>query len=130
MSVRKSERKESKLKYVQDAHILAQHTLKLCNNPNHFPDIVLANAIKHEALEILANVRYNLAIYTYDKQNKQLLKQYCSNILAHIDALYGLLELAYNDSNTKIESTSMEYWIGLVINVEESIKKLGSIPIC
>lgn len=130
MSVRKNDRKESNLQYVQDAHILAQHTIQMCNNEKHFPDKVLANAIKHEALEVLCNVRYNLATYTYDKQNKTSLKQHCSNVLAHIDALYGLLELAYNDQNVRVPAESMEHWIGLIIKTEESIKKLGSIPIC
>ena len=47
--------------------------------------------------------------------------------LAHIDALYALLELVYNDSTYTITPESMEYWTGLVVALEDSIKKLGSI---
>ena len=130
MSVRQNERKESNLKYVQDAQLLCQHTLRLCNNPNHFPEQSLANQIKYEALQILSNVRYNLSTYTLNKDNTKALLSYQLAALAHIDALYALLELAYNDKNYKLDANTMEYWIGLIVNLENSIKKLGLIPIC
>lgn len=130
MSVRKGERKLSNLKYIQDAQILCAYTLNICNNEEHFPEPVLAYEIKHEALEILKNIRYSFSTYTYNKDNKELLMHYQTDALAHIDALYALLELAYNDSNYKIKPNSMEYWIGLIINVEDSLKNLGIIPIC
>ena len=127
MSVRLGERKTSNLKYIQDAQILCAYTFKMCKNPNHFPEPVLAANIKQESLEILKNVRYYLASYTYNKNDKTILLQHRANILTHIDALYALLELAYNDDTYKIEPKSMEYWIGLIVNLEESI---GSVPIC
>ncbi len=130
MSVRKGERKESNLKYIQDAQILCQYTINMCNNTNHFPEPVLSYEIKHEVLEILKNIRYSFATYTYNKKNIQLISRYQVDALAHIDALYALLDLVYNDNTYKIAPNSMEYWIGLVINVEDSLKNLGSIPIC
>lgn len=129
MSVRKGERKTSNLKYIQDAQILCIHTFQMCSNPNHFPEPVLANAIKQETLEILKNVRYNLATYTYNKNDTGTLMRYQTEALAHIDALYALLELAYNDKTYTITPKSMEYWIGLIVNLEDSIKQLGLIPI-
>lgn len=130
MSVRKGERKDSNLKYVQDAQILCAHTLQLCNNSNRFPEPVLANNIKQEALKILENVRYMLAAYTYEKDNEQLHLRYQLDAFAHIDALYALLELAYNDKTYTIEPKSMEYWTGLIVNLEDSLKQLGLVPIC
>lgn len=41
MSVREGERKESNLKYVQDAQKLCMHTLQMCNNSNRFPEPIL-----------------------------------------------------------------------------------------
>lgn len=130
MSVRQGERKVSKLKYVQDAQTLATHTFQMCNNPNHFPEPVLASAIKKEALSILCNVRYNLATYTYDKSNKELLQKYVTEALAHIDSLYALLELAYNNSSYKLDTSSIEYWVSLIVQLEDSLVNLGSVPIC
>lgn len=130
MSVRKGERKTSNLKYIQDAQLLCAHTIKMCNNPNHFPEPTLANNIKQESLEILKNVRYNLASYTYNKEDKEALLRYQVEILTHIDALYALLDLAYNDNTYNIEAQSIEYWVGLIVNLEDSIKQLGLVPIC
>lgn len=130
MSVRQGERKTSHLQYVQDAHNLAQHTLIMCNNEKHFPEPELPSAIKHEALSILKPLRYLLSTYTYEKKNHDLLTRYQLDALAHIDALYGLLELAYNNPIYKIDANSMEYWIDLISNLEDSLKQLGSAPIC
>ena len=126
MSVRTNERKTSKLLYIQQAQQLCQHTLQLCSNPKYFSEPTLPNAIKQEALEILCNSRYLLATATYDIDNIELLTHYRILILSHIDALYALLELAYNN----FKPTSMEYWVGLVISLEDSIINLGSVPIC
>lgn len=130
MSVREGERKTSNLKYVQDAHKLCDYTLTICNNPKYFPDNTLAKAIKYEVCEILSNVRYNLATYINEKNNKQLLKRYTCDALAHIDALYGLLEIAYNNNTYNIPAKTAEYWVGLIIELENSIRILGSVPIC
>ena len=130
MSVRQGERKTSNLKYVQDAQTLATHTVNMCNNPNRFPEPDLASHIKQEVLTILENVRYHLATYTYNQEDTATLKKYTAEALAHIDALYALLELAYNNPLYKIDAKSMEYWISLIVNLEESIKKLGSVSIC
>lgn len=130
MSVRKGERKTSNLKYIQDAQALCAHTFQLCNNINHFPEPVLPTAIKEEAAAILRNVRYNMSTYTYEKENTELLLRYRLDALAHIDALYGLLEVAYNDKTYTIEPKTMEYWIGLIVALEDSLKQIGSVPIC
>lgn len=119
MAVRLSERKNSNLKYIQLAQQLCQHSFKLCNNEKHFPEPILANAIKQENISILCNIRYILSTYTLDKTNKDILKKYQYEALAHIDALYALLEIAYNDKTYNIEPKSMEYWIGLVVQLEE-----------
>ena len=130
MSVRQGERKTSNLKYIQDAQILAMHTLQMCNNSKHFPEPTLAEAIKMEALSILRSVRYNLATYTYEKENKDKLTRHQLDALAHIDALYALLDLAYNNPTYNLEANSIEYWTGLIVNLEDSLKQLGSVPIC
>ena len=130
MSVRQGEHKTSHLQYVQDAQNLAQYTLTMCNNENRFPEPELPSAIKHESLAILKSLRYLLSTYTYEKKNRDLLTRYQLDALAHIDALYGLLELAYNNPIYKIDAKSMEYWIGLIVKLEDSLKQLGSAPIC
>lgn len=127
MSVRKNERKESNLLYVQQAQQLCSHSFKLCSNPNNFPESILPNYIKQECLEILCAVRKTLSTATYEKQNTHRLIRFEMDALAHIDALYALLELVYNDSIYTITPESMEYWTGLVVALEDSIKKLGSI---
>lgn len=130
MSVRQGERQISNLKYIQDAQTLVMHTLQMCNNPKHFPEPILAEAIKMEVLDILRSVRYNLTTYTYEKENTDKLTRHQLDALAHIDALYALLELAYNNSTYDIEANSMEYWVGLIVKLEDSLKQLGSVPIC
>ena len=126
MAVRKEQRKKSNLLYIQQAQKLCEHTFQLCSNSKHFSEQTLPNAIKQEALEILCNTRYLLSAATYNKDNVELLTKYRIDILAHIDALYALLELAYNN----FEPSSIEYWVGLVIQLEDSIINLGSVPIC
>ena len=127
MSVRQNERKRSNLLYVQQAQQLCTHSFKLCANPKHFPEPILSNYIKQECLEILCAVRKILSTATYEKQNTHRLTRFEMDALAHIDVLYALLELVYNDSNYTITPESMEYWIGLVVQLEDSIKQLGSI---
>lgn len=83
-----------------------------------------------EALDILRSVRYNLATYTYEKENTDKLTRHQLDALAHIDALYALLDLAYNNPTYTLEANSMEYWISLIVNLEDSLKQLGSVPIC
>lgn len=114
MSVHETKRKQSNIIYVQQAQQLCEHTFKLTS---HFPDAILASAIKEEVLAILCEVRYTLSFST---KNRRETKKHEHNALAHIDALYALLELAYNN----VKPESMEYWIGLVVQLEESIEKL------
>lgn len=130
MSVREGERQESNLKYIQDAEKLCAYTLQICNNPNHFPEPVLANQMKEEAIQMLCNLRYNLSAYTLNKKDTKTLFKYQLAAMAHLDALQSLLGQAYDSNFYHIDSKSVEYWIGLIINTEESIKKLGLIPIC
>lgn len=130
MSVRTGERQESNLKYVQDAQKLCEYTLEICNNPNHFPEQTLANQIKYEALQILCNIRQNLSAYTYNKKDTKSLLNHQLAALGHIDALYALLELAYNNKTYQINANSMEHWTGLIVSLEDSIHKLGLVPIC
>lgn len=130
MSVREGERQESNLKYIQDAEKLCAYTLQMCNNPHHFPEPVLANQMKEEAIQMLCNLRYNLSAYTLNKKDTRTLFKYQLAAMAHLDALQSLLGQAYDSKFYHIDSDSVEYWIGLIINTEESIKKLGLIPIC
>lgn len=130
MSVREGDRQESNLKYIQDAEKLCAHTLLMCNNLKHFPEPVLANQMKNEAIQALCNLRYNLSAYTLNKKDTRTLFKYQLAAMAHLDALQSLLGQAYDNKFYHINSESVEYWIGLIVNTEESIKKLGLIPIC
>ncbi len=130
MSVREGDRQESNLKYIQDAEKLCAYTLQMCNNPKHFPEPALANRMKDEAIQMLCNLRYNLSAYTLNKKDTKTLFQYQLTAMAHLDTLQSLLGQAYDNKFYHIDSDSVEYWIGLIVDTEESIKKLGLIPIC
>ena len=130
MSVREGDRQESNLKYIQDAEKLCAHTLQMCNNPNHFPEPALANQMKEEAIQTLCNLRYNLSAYTLNKKDTKTLFKCQLAAMAHLDALQSLLKQAYDSKFYHINSDSVEYWIGLIVATEESIKQLGLIPIC
>ena len=130
MSVREGDRQDSNLKYIQDAENLCAHTLQMCNNPNHFPEPVLANQMKEEAIQTLCNLRYNLSAYTLNKKDTKTLFECQLAAMAHLDALQSLLNQAYDSKFYHIDSKSVEYWIGLIVATEESIKQLGLIPIC
>lgn len=130
MSVREGDRKDSNLKYIQDAEKLCIHTLQMCNNPKHFPEPVLANQMKEEAIQTLCNLRYNLSAYTLNKKDIKTLFKYQLAAMAHLDALQSLLGQAYDNKFYHISSESVEYWISLIVDTEESVKRLGLIPIC
>ena len=130
MSVRQGDRNKSNLKYIQNAEELCKHTLQMCNNLNHFPEPILANHIKDEAIATLCNVRYNLSAYTLNKTNTKKLLNYQLAALEHLDALQSLIDQAYNSSNYNLDANSVEYWIGLIIATEDAIKELGLVPIC
>lgn len=130
MSVREGDRQESNLKYIQDAEELCAHTLQMCNNPKHFPEPALANQMKEEAIQVLCNLRYNLSAYTLNKKDTKTLFKCQFAAMAHLDALQSLLGQAYDSKFYHIDSNSVEYWTSLIVDTEESIKKLGLIPIC
>ena len=130
MSVREGDRQESNLKYIQDAEKLCAHTLQMCNNPKHFPEPALANQMKEEVILMLCNLRYNLSAYTLNKKDTKTLFKYQLAAMGHLDALQSLLGQAYDNEFYHIDSDSVEYRIGLIVDTEESIKKLGLILIC
>ena len=67
---------------------------------------------------------------TLNKKDTKTLFKYQLAAMAHLDALQSLLGQAYDSEFYHINSKSVEYWIGLIVAAEESIKKLGLIPIC
>ena len=102
----------------------------MCNNPKHFPEPALANQMKEEVILMLCNLRYNLSAYTLNKKDTKTLFKYQLAAMGHLDALQSLLGQAYDNEFYHIDSDSVEYRIGLIVDTEESIKKLGLILIC
>lgn len=118
MSVVKSRRGENELNVITKARELAIYTIKICSNEKNFPKKFrwcITNEIVKSAKVIHSNVRKANAVYTKDKSDYVLRKQFQDIALSEIDSLFGDMDIAYELFG--VDSKKMEHWTGLVFDV-------------
>lgn len=128
MSVPKSKRSISKLEVITKANMLASHTIRICSNEKHFPKryrwCITAKIVEH-AIEIssLVNMANSVYINTESenwKSDWSLRRGYQVQALAHTYSLLTMMDIAYRTFG--IDGSKMDYWTGLVIDVQNLIR--------
>lgn len=123
MSVIVSKRGPQKFGVITKAIKLAVYTVKICANNKYFPKKyrwMLTNRIVTEALNIVLNLRkannlnLNRPELHADRYSHQMeANGACEALLTLIEVAWGVMPLSEN---------RIEYWTGMVIDVEESLK--------
>lgn len=111
------DRKESTMQYVQTAIHLLKHSTAMClKMPKRYTFVISTDLVK-TAQEIFKDVVHILDTYNNDKLKIQL----CERIIARLDYLSSMLNVAYVYAENKITDNQWEVWIGLIV------KELGLI---
>lgn len=123
MSVPKSKRSEGQLTVLVKANELATHTIKICSNEKNFPKHYrwcITNKIVDSALDINNYITMANAVFVTDKNDVALRKQFQTKAIAASYALLSMMDIAYRTFG--IESKKIEYWTGLVIEVQNYLR--------
>lgn len=125
MSVRKSDRSESKLEVLNKAKDLADYTIRICRNEKVFPKScrwIMSQRIVNECLDAITCIRRANATYIADgnKQSFEYRIMQQTQAHAHIDALLTLIDIAFNVYD--IEGRRIEYWTGLAVETDDALK--------
>ena len=123
MSVVKSKRGEGQLLVITKANELATYTIKICSNEKNFPKHYrwcITNKIVDSALDINNYITMANAVFVTDKNDVALRKQFQTKAIAASYALLSMMDIAYRTFG--IESKKIEYWTGLVIEVQNYLR--------
>lgn len=121
MSVRVGDRGEQKLTVLTKAIQLADHTLTVTRNENTFPKRSrwqLTNKIVEAALDVAECIRKGNCIRVDKETDFLRRREYQQKARESAEWLITLIDLAYRNLGT-ISGDKADYWIGLVIEVEE-----------
>lgn len=124
MSVPEGKRTESKLRVQTQSRELARHTMQLCSNEKIFPKRdrwILSSRIMDTALAIMENVDFANDIQAVTPVDFALRRKSQTIALASTAKMIGLIDLAY--TRYGIEGSRVSYWVGLVLEVRELVKK-------
>lgn len=127
MSVPKTKRSKSRLAIVTKSIQLATYTVQICSNEKHFPKRYrwcITSKIVENALEINKYILMANATKTGKTTLKDDLKircHYWSIAWSSTCSMLSLMEIAYNAFG--IDGKRMEYWTGLVVQLQDLIKK-------
>ena len=113
MSVPKSKRGTSKLEVITKANELATHTIHICSNESCFPKRYrwcITAKIVDAAVEISRLINMANSVYVNPE----------SEALAQTYSLLTMMDIAYRTFG--IEGSKMDYWTGLVINVQNLLR--------
>lgn len=123
MAVVKSKRSEGHLTVLVKANELAMHTIKVCSNEKNFPKHYrwcITSKIVESALDINNNITMANAVYVSDKNDYDLRKKFQNKAIASSYALLSMMDIAYRTFG--IKNDSIEYWTGLVIEVQNYLR--------
>lgn len=123
MSVVKSKRKEGQLTIFTKASNLAEHTIKICSNEKYFPKHYrwcLTSRIVNAALDINDNLIAANSIYVNDHEDYVLRKQHQQIAIAASCTL--LSNVAFAQNVFHLESKKIEYWTGLITEVQTALR--------
>ena len=123
MSVVKSKRSEGHLTVIVKANDLATYTIKVCSNEKNFPKHYrwcITSKIVESALDINNNITMANAVFVSDKSDYELRKKFQNKAIAASYALLSMMDIAYRTFG--IKSETIEYWTGLVIDVQNYLR--------
>lgn len=124
MSVPKSKRGHSDMEVVTKANELATHTIHICSNEKNFPKRYrwcITAKIVDAAVDINRYIIMANSIYVgSDMEAYKLRRQYQTLALASTYSLLSMMDIAYRTFG--IEGTKMDYWTGLVLNVQNLLR--------
>ncbi len=124
MSVVKSKRGEGELVVITKANELATHTIKICSNEKNFPKHYrwcITNKIVDAALDINNYANMGNSVFVQSIGDYELRKQYQTKALAATYSLLSMMDIAYRTFG--IESGKIEHWTGLLIEVQNLLRK-------
>ena len=122
MSVPKGDRKRGKLEVLVMLNALCTYTIQICKNEKNFPKRdrwILTQPIVREAVDAYANARKANAIRVVTMDDYRLRREYQLKTRCNIEALMGLIEIAY--TCLSLEPERVEYWTGIAIQAEEKL---------
>lgn len=124
MSVVKSKRGEGQLIAITKSNELATHTIRICSNEKVFPKHYrwcITNKIVDAAIDINNYANMANSVYVSDSSDYTLRKNYQTKALAATYSLLSMMDIAYRTFG--IESGKIEHWTGLVIEVQNLLRK-------
>lgn len=122
MSVIKAKRQPGKFEVLVKVREMCAYTLQICKNEKNFPKRdrwILTQPIVNEALTVLACIRRANAIRVTRKEDYTYRRSQQIEAFAHAEALLALIDIAY--IALSIESSRVEHWTGLVLEVEDKL---------
>lgn len=124
MSVPKSKRGYQKLEVLTKAIALADYTITVCKNEKNFPKRdrwIITNRIVTAALDICESVRKGNAVRVEYEDDYLLRRAYQQTATENCEWMLTLLDISYR--NLGMEEKRLEYWTGLILEVEAMISK-------
>lgn len=122
MSVIKAKRKPGKFEILPKVREMCAYTVQICKNEKNFPKRdrwILTQPIVNEALAVLACIRRANAVRVTRAEDYIYRRSQQVEAYAHAEALLALIDVAY--ISLSIESGRVEYWTGLILEVEEKL---------
>ena len=101
---------------------MCAYTVQICKNEKNFPKRdrwILTQPIVNEALAVLACIRRANAVRVTRAEDYIYRRSQQVEAYAHAEALLALIDVAY--ISLSIESNRVEYWTGLILEVEEKL---------
>lgn len=124
MSVPSSLRGEGQLVVITKTNALAEHTIKVCSNEKLFPKryrwCITADIVK-AAVDISGYTEMANSVFVNDASDYALRNQYQTKALATTYSLLNKIKLAYTVFG--LESSKVEYWTGLILEVQNLLRK-------
>ena len=123
MSVVKSKREQGKLTVITKSSELAAYSIKICSNEKCFPKHYrwcVTSKIVDVAVEINSNANMANSVYVKDSTDFAMRKGFQTKALAQTYALLSMIDISYRVFG--IESSRMEYWTKLVMEVQNLLR--------
>ena len=124
MSVVASQRTESDLAVIIKARELAVYTIKIASNEKNFPKRYrwcITNKIIDSVIDINKYINKGNAIFVKGAEDFNIRRNMQVNAMAETYSLLAMMDIAYALFN--VDSDRVDYWTGLVIELQRLIKK-------
>ena len=122
MSVPKGCRTEGKLQVLTELQALCVYTIQICKNEKNFPKrdrwILTAPIVRH-AVDAYSFARQANAVRVATMEDYKLRREYQIRCRTHLEALLGLIEIAYIALN--LSGDRVEFWTKSAVSAEEKL---------